>query len=143
MSANRGKLAEGKAKAFLQTMSEQTSLVYHRLPDAHAGSMVSTLCDFIVHYAGLTLLEVKEVNHEYRLPYGNFKQENASRMRLWEYSGAETLIAIYFKPLKKWRMTKLERFEPRSLCTPTGKPQGSWDLRDLELVDINHMKSFL
>lgn len=141
MSANRGKEAEKKIKDFLEKLKSTTSLVYHRLPDTHSGSRVPTLADFLVGIGGeAALLEVKEVNHGYRLPYGNFEVENVSRMKMWRLAGFKTLVAVYFKPLKQWRMVSSDYFERRPLCSADGKPIGSWDMRDVQLSSVEYLR---
>lgn len=143
-AANRGKDAEKKIKECLEKLKSTTDLVYHRLPDTHAGSRTPTLSDFLVAVnAEASLLEVKEVEHEYRLPYGNFEVENVSRMKMWRLAGIKTPVAVYFKPLKLWRMTTSDYFEKRPLVSPTGKPVGSWDMRDLQVCNIEALRYHL
>lgn len=143
-AANRGKDAEKKIKAWLEAKKATTNLAYHRLPDTHAGSRVATLSDFLVAVDGKTsLLEVKEVDHEYRLPYGNFEVENVSRLKMWRLAGVSTPVAVYFKPIKKWRFTWSDYFENRPLVTVTGRPMGSWNMSGLDLHPIDELNHWL
>ena len=123
----KGKYAEGLVKKELARLSLQQSFAFYRLPDARSGSFTPTLSDFIVESKGVTtLLEVKEVNHEYRLPRPNFKLENRNRMRMFEMAGMNSLILVYFTPVKLWRAERLIYF--------TGDETGSWDMRDSQPI---------
>ena len=127
-TANRGKYAEKRVKTLLTAM-ESIKCTHHRFPDAHAGSFAVTPCDFMVCKEGrLTLLEVKEVQHSFRLPHKNFGLDQCARMRNWMIAGASAWVLVYFVPEKAWRAVDVIYF-----MTRTG---GSWDMRDLPLVDI-------
>ena len=79
-AANRGKYAEGKVKAELKKL-EAANCTHHRFPDAHSGSFITAPADFLILQNGrLRLLEVKQVEHGERLPYGNFSSEQVNRM---------------------------------------------------------------
>ena len=73
-----------------------------------------------LHAGKLRLIEVKEVNHYFRLPHKNFSPDQVARMRNWQAAGASALVLIYFEPLKLWRILDVRNFLVR-----TG---GSWDL---------------
>lgn len=127
-TGNRGKYAEGAVKKYMAGITD-TLFTYHRFPDAHAGSMVSAPADFMFLYKGkLTLLEVKEVDTENRLPYGNFDTAQVARMKLWRLAGADTWVLVYFKEIKRWRMAGAEWFENRPRLSETGRPIGSWKM---------------
>ena len=131
MSANRGKWAEGRLRDQLKLYSGWTSFVYERLPDAHAGSMKVALADFHgMHRGAHFLLEVKEVQHEYRLPYQNYSADQVARMRTWKMAGSNVNVLVCFQPGRaaKWRSVPLEKFLERNPATPSG----SWDLREYE-----------
>ena len=89
-AANRGKYAEGKVKAELRKL-EAANCTHHRFPDAHSGSFITAPADFLILQNGrLRLLEVKQVEHGERLPYGNFSSEQVNRMCMWHHAGADT-----------------------------------------------------
>lgn len=128
-AANRGKYAEGKVKDKLKLMEAQ-NCTHHRFPDAHAGSFAVTPSDFMVCKEGkLTLLEVKEVQHSYRLPHKNFAKDQCGRMRNWKIAGAEAWVVVYFVPEKAYRFSDVDYFLDR-----TG---GSWNMKDFPLVSLD------
>lgn len=135
-AANRGKYAEGEVKKFLKKM-EAANCTHHRFPDAHAGSFVTAPADFMFIQAGkFRLLEVKEVNHETRLAYGNFSPEQVNRMRMWNLAGADTWVLVYHVPHKAWRLIPADWFRNRPLKTATDKPIGSWVLSEFPLLTL-------
>jgi len=121
--SDRGKAAEGLLKAYFEKLSKQQAFTYYRLPDAHAGSMVATIADFMfLHQGGFALVECKSVRHDYRLPHGNFDAGQVARMRMWKLSGATSFVMIYHETLGQWRSYDVDYF--------TRREGGSWDLRD-------------
>lgn len=121
-TANRGKLAEKKAKAFFSSLATSATTAFIRLPDAHAGSMVATLADYaLLIDKRFVLAEVKSTLHDYRLPHGNFGADQVARMNVWQHAGATCLVLVYAEKLDGWRGLPLDYFKTR-----TG---GSWDMR--------------
>ena len=109
-AANRGKYAEGEVKKFLKKL-EAANCAHHRFPDVHSGSMVTAPADFMFMQAGIfRLLEVKEVQHDFRLPYDNFSPDQVARMRMWQAAGAHAWVLVYHKNLKAWRLIPAEWF---------------------------------
>lgn len=134
-AANRGKWAEGRVRAYLKTL-ELANCAFHRFPDAHAGSLATTPADFLVCRQGkLTLLEVKEVQHDFRLPYKNFALDQMARMRMWKAAGAQALVAVCFMPTQTWRILDVEYFVQRD--------GASWDMRDTLTVPLNTLETLL
>lgn len=142
-TGDRGKRAEGKVRAHLEAFAQQSSFAFHRMPDARAGSYQPTLADFLCKSpSGMWLLEVKEVDHLYRLPEKNFSGDKRSRMRMFEAAGAKTLVVVCFTPHRQgysprdqtsaaiWRGASLDYF--KSGLT-------SWDMRDLSLTPLIHL----
>ena len=108
-AANRGKYAEGKVKAELKKL-ETANCAHHRFPDAHSGSFVTAPADFLILQSGrLRLLEVKQVEHGERLPYGNFSPEQVNRMHMWHHAGADTWVLVdgVPPPLARLRVPKV------------------------------------
>jgi hypothetical protein len=125
MAANRGKVAETSVRKMLDSLHKRQDFCSFRLPDAHGGSMVQTLADFLVVYKGHTiLLEVKEVQHDYRLPVGNFKLQNRNKLTAYKVAGATTLVMIHHSTTGNWRIVEADWFG--NLNT------GSWDLREFQ-----------
>lgn len=119
--ANRGKEAEALVKKHLTELSKQSHTTFYRFPDARAGSLQSAPADFmLVHEGKLIMLEVKEVAHSYRLPHKNLSQ--VPKLRRFEMAGAISVVLVYFKPEKAWRVAPANYF----LKTEGG----SWDMRD-------------
>ena len=124
-TANRGKWAEGKVKAYLSKLNESSSLAWYRFPDAHAGSLQQSLSDFLVVAKGKTyLLEVKEVAHACRLPVANYKLQQRAKARSFELAGALALVLIYHSPVDRWRLLPNAYFGIQD--------KGSWDLTGQE-----------
>lgn len=122
-TANRGKKAEKLLRSHMETLASASVVAAYRLPDAHAGSMVATLCDFLFMRKGqLFLVECKSTKHPYRLPHGNVDPAQVARMRVWKLAGAKALVMIYHETLDQWRVEEIDFFLDRS----TG---GSWDFR--------------
>lgn len=128
--ADRGKDAESIINKVLIKLALRADTAFYRLPDARAGSRRPTLSDYFMMHKGVTfLLEVKEIEHEYRLPHKNFEKDQVARMRRFKFAGAKTYVLIYHSTLDKWRCSELDFFEARE--------GGSWDLRSLELQDLH------
>lgn len=122
-TSNRGKTAEILVRKRLEVLCKSQTSMYMRLPDAHAGSLASTISDFLVLIEGqVTFLEVKETMHDYRLPHGNFDTGQVARMRMAQMAGARALVLIYHSGIKLWRGYQIDRFIERE--------GGSWDLRE-------------
>lgn len=124
-AANRGKRGEALLRTHLNKLNSQICSAFYRLPDAHAGSKMATLADFLYMCKGrLHLLECKETAHDFRLPHGNFDKDQVARQRIWKDAGAVSLVLIYHTGLELWRGYDIDRFITRE--------GGSWDLRDTE-----------
>lgn len=131
-SADRGKVAEKLVKKRLEKLSINTEVAAYRLPDARAGSFAPTLADFLVVQKGqMYLIEVKETQHEFRLPHANLNKEQVARMTRFQLAGAKAHVLIYHSTLKKWRTAGIDYFKDRQ--------GGSWDLRDLPLCELEEI----
>lgn len=126
--ANRGKEAE---KIFREAL-DRLNLKHHdfdfeRLDDARSSSGKNSkprTGDFIVYHAGRSwTIEVKQVNHAFRLPKTNFPLDQRARLRKRSLAGSLPVLFIYFTPVEKWRVV-----DPGILGTET---TGSWDLERL------------
>ena len=128
-AANRGKVAEALARdAFAKLANSQTTYLY-RFPDMRAGSMAPAIADFMLLHQGKTyLVEVKETQHEFRLPHKNFETAQVARMRMAQMAGAKCVVLVYHATLKMWRGFNVEQF--------TEREGGSWDLRSTELSSL-------
>lgn len=123
---SRGKYAEGLVKTYLTGRSETVaSFDFERILDARSagGRFPSRPGDFgFFSPMGHGLIEVKEVDHEFRLPHKNFSVEQIGKLRKRQWAGGLIIILVYHKPTKLWRMPELEFFEKRE--------GGSWDLTE-------------
>jgi penicillin-binding protein-related factor A (putative recombinase) len=119
----RGKAAETAVKRRLEVLAKSADFAYARLPDARAGSFMPALADFMMVRQGvMTLIEVKETQHDYRLVHPNFGEDQVARMRVFQAAGASTLVLIHHSTIKRWRYGRVDQFLDRSIG-------GSWDLR--------------
>lgn len=132
-AANKGKLgksAEKDLQNVLKDLSTFREFLGWRLPDARAGSATAAIADFQLLHSGTAIfLEVKEVDHEFRLPYGNFDTDQVARMRRAEMAGALAVAAVYFTPAKLWRLAHINYFRDRSVGA-------SWDMRDCQAAKL-------
>jgi penicillin-binding protein-related factor A (putative recombinase) len=122
--ANRGKYAEGKVRDHFKALNDKIlPFWFERLPDARAGSLQATLCDFLVVCRGTTFaIEAKETDQLSRLPKDKIKQ--VAKLRQADRCGMHSLVLVYFKKLEKWRVAPIAFFE--------GSPP-SWDMQALPL----------
>jgi penicillin-binding protein-related factor A (putative recombinase) len=124
---NRGKEAEALVKKHLTKLSSKACFTFYRFPDARAGSFQTTPADFMLVNSGkLILLEVKEVDHSFRLPHGNLSQ--VPRLARYELAGATAYVLVYFKPEKLWRLARVSYFLEKS--------GGSWDMRNMQPTSL-------
>lgn len=140
--ANRGKWAEGRVRGYLNDISKTINATFMRLPDTHAGSFQPTTADFLVNCRGLhTMLEVKEVDHMYRLPSKNFKADQRARLTNWRSLGTNTSVVIAHMPYRegippaKLKSTLMWRYIPAVWFGSAEVP--SWDLREFSLRTLD------
>jgi penicillin-binding protein-related factor A (putative recombinase) len=144
-TANRGKTAEAFVKRKLVSL-ESANTTHVRYPDARSGSFQVALADFLVLREGkLTLLEVKEVAHDYRLGYTNLSTSQISRLRMWKAAGANAHILVYHSTNKTWRAADVSWFFlNHKTLSDNGKPVGSWDMREVPLIGLDdYFSTFL
>ena len=126
-SKGRGKVAEAKVAAALKNVPE---CVAKRIPDAKAGSFVAVAGDFSVKYRGRAyLLEVKQTDHNFRLPHGNVSLRQIALMRKSMMAWVICWVLVYHAKLDAWRAVDVE-----FLRTRTG---GSWDLSEYATRSLN------
>lgn len=146
--AAKGKYAEGKIRAFLEMWKGKIAgFTFNRILDAHSskGAMSNPQPgDFqwfhdsgvranvagFAHPFKLTrngLIEAKEVEHDFRLPYKNFGIDQVGRMLIRQMAGSEAIVIVcHRKPEERgamWRQVPLDFFRERP-----GPTFGSWDL---------------
>lgn len=134
----RGKTAEALVKKKLASLESARQSSY-RVPDARSGSFAVALADFLIMRDGrMTLLEVKEVAHDFRLPHTNLDLSQIGRMRAWASAGAQADVLVYHSTTKLWRTAEIHWFhENYRKVDGDGKKVGSWDLRSLEHVTLD------
>ena len=131
--ADRGKVAEALLqKQFKLLDAKDSYFTWERIYDARSsrGAMANPRTgDFVLYNRGdNTVLEVKEVDHEYRLPKANFGKDQRARMIKRAYAGSLCYVAVYFTPIKAWRLLEMPYFG--------AEETGSWDMRDQSLYDM-------
>ena len=137
-AANRGKYAEAQVKKKLASL-ESARQAHARWPDARAGSFAVALADFLImRDRRMTLLEVKEVAHDFRMSHTNLGLDQIARMRMWASAGAQADVLVYHSTTKLWRTAEIHWFlENYRKVDDDGKKVGSWDLRSLEHVTLD------
>lgn len=125
-AANRGKTAEAKLqKAFTKIEALRYDFTYERIYDARSsmGKMSNPrVGDFMLYHQGRNIIvEVKEVNHAYRLPKPNFERAQRARLRKRQLAGSICAIVVYHSPTDVWRIAILDFFG--------AEETGSWDFR--------------
>jgi penicillin-binding protein-related factor A (putative recombinase) len=128
-ASKRGKVAEKRIKDWLKARSDSMlAFDFYRYPDARAGSFARVPADFEALQAGQSfLIEVKEVNHAFRLPSKNFAADKVARMVKRRLAGATCWVLIYFVPTRQWRAVELDFFRHR---------ESSWDLREFPEISF-------
>ena len=129
---DRGKFAEGSVKKFLdKRKAEDAHFDYERYYDARSagGRFPSQIADYGFYFTEGKeksfhgVIEVKEVEHTFRLPKKNFDPDKFPRLARRRQAGGAIIILVCFMPAKLWRIVPFEYFE--SL-----RAQPSWDLTD-------------
>jgi hypothetical protein len=111
-TGQRGKWAEGQVKAWTNRRSDaEAGFWAYRYPDLRAGSLQAVPADFgIVHLGVAMLLEVKEVQHAFRLPAKNFSADKRARMQKFAWAGGQGWVLVCHMPEKLWRLVPIEVF---------------------------------
>lgn len=127
-AANRGKYAEKKVKEYLEKMSaEYVWFDFKRNMDARSSrgkSAQPQTGDFDLYWPEcFAPLEVKQVDHEYRLPNKNFGPGEIPRLKKRELAGGRPLVWVYHTPTELWRTV------PFSFIYDN-KDLPSWDLSE-------------
>lgn len=133
---NRGKWAEKQVRDFLEALNnDRLDFAYHRLPDPRAarGVLAAQPSDFMAQVgdsvagkATFYFIEVKETEHDYRLPYTKIRQY--AILRKWMLAGAMPFVITFHSIIEKWRVMFLDELVERREAA-TGNT-ASWDLRD-------------
>lgn len=130
-AANRGKEAEKLFHAILDKINtKQHDFDYERIDDARSASghmSKPRTGDFVVYARGYNwAIEVKQVQHEFRLPRANFPRDQRARLKKRELAGGIPVVFVYFAPIQKWRVINpsVMGFEDT----------GSWDMSHMPLL---------
>jgi hypothetical protein len=119
----RGKTAEKLVQALLDEWNTKcVNFAYTRLADSRAarGMVKAQISDYIVWHKEVSIpLEVKSIEHDYRLPKANLDQ--LPNLKKVELAGAYPLVLVHFKLSDVWRVAPTSYFE-------FGVP--SWDMRN-------------
>ena len=130
---NRGKVAEKLLEAACkQLAASNVAFDWERIPDAFSsrGSVAAPRTgDLSLTLRGRAcVLEVKEVEHDFRLPRKNFSLDSRARMRRRKLAGALCLVAVYHSTTKLWRLIDVDAFGTED--------RGSWDFSNQPAVDL-------
>lgn len=136
MAQAKGKTAEHKLQvAFTAYASNHSEFDYERIQDARSsmGKMsVPRAGDFLLFHKGKNiLLEVKEVQHSYRLPRPNFDRGQRARMMKRKLAGSICMVIVYHAVDNLWRLIPLEYFGVEDT--------GSWDLTYFPASDLKQL----
>lgn len=125
--ADRGKDAEKKVhEALTAWVGDIGSREFNRLMDTRAAGRIvkAAAADFEFFSAGVHgLIEVKSVQHDFRLPRGSVTQ--VPRLRKRALAGGVCLVLVHHSTLKLWRAVAVDYLLE-------GGDKGSWDLRNVE-----------
>jgi hypothetical protein len=132
--AGRGKYAEGKVREqLLKESQRRAGFDFERNYDARSsmGRIPRRAGDFTIYgydigiggptAAGHGVIEVKEVEHDFRLPKKNFNPDGFGILRKRELAGGLVAIIVYHRTTKLWRSVPFQFFWENA-----GEP--SWDL---------------
>ena len=124
---DRGKAAEKAVEKVLKAWNEYAIFAYWRLPDARSARsfLAAQPGDFGWFCAGKGgILEVKSIQHSYRLPKSNVSQ--LATLKKLDLAGAENVILIQHTEENVWRVVR-----PGNLDSDVP----SWDLRNYPTFD--------
>lgn len=146
-AANRGKWAEGEFRRECEDRAVLAAFNFMRLPDAHAGSFQPTTADFLLGFRGRGhFVEIKEVDHAFRLPAKNLKPEQVARLRSWEMAGLQAHILVACMQLKpspyRRNSSALWRYTTPSTYSATG-PVASWDLSSSMVLTLPQIMNMI
>lgn len=127
--AYRGKKPEARVKAYFERLAaSRADFDWERKYDAHSagGRFQRQIYDFAFFAPGVHGgIEVKEVAHDFRVPYKNFKPEQVAGLRKRMLCGAHAAVVVFHSTSGLWRLCPPEVFFSRP------PEAGSWDLRDI------------
>lgn len=157
---DRGKWAEAEVRKVLASIEKANfRFAFNRIPDARGGFLQPADADFqwfydtgyrgaaplvqpdIWSYTRNGVIEVKEVEHLFRLDHGNFSSDKIGRVWRRHMAGCEALVLVAHKlkgmrkPDVTWRLVPLKFFRD----TVYVKGVGSWDLSPFPLVNMEHV----
>lgn len=130
--ANRGKTAEKQVQTFLEKLSrDKAGFDFERQYDARSsrGRLPSQTGDYTFYVQspkGSRLhgaIEVKEVEHDFRLPKKNFSEDQIARLRRRSWAGGYIVVIVKHTTTKVWRVPPFPWFDDN-------KSQPSWDLSE-------------
>jgi hypothetical protein len=109
----RGKVAEKLATAYLEERHQTapSKFDWYRLPDARmaGGRFPAQIADFELFFNdGHGILEVKEIDHEFRLPQKNFAQKKHERIKRRLRVNGIGILAVYHTPTSLWRFPNIQ-----------------------------------
>lgn len=128
--ANQGKYAENKVRQLLDKLNaEYVFFDFERIYDARSGVKLPRVADYQFYLpAQHGVIEVKKVEHAYRLPVKNFQPGQLARMNKRRLAGGHVFTLVLFQTTGKWRCPGLDYLM-------AGMEAPSWDMRELPEYD--------
>ncbi len=143
--ASRGKSAEDKIKAVFAPLLDRKVFDFERNYDARSAGGIAfarRTGDFTWYAQGRHgAIEVKEVEHGYRLPFKNLENHQLAKLRRRAWAGGEVVVLVRFMPEDVWRQVGIDDLPEKT------SPSGSWDLSFLPtyatLTEVPYIKGLL
>jgi len=117
-----GKETENLVEDVFKVWNERQDFAWHRLPDAKAarGRLAAQPADFLWRCGEMSgFLEVKALNHPYRLPASRLTQ--LPTLKKWTLASSKDIVLVHHYMLGLWTSCFVQELD-------FGVP--SWDLRD-------------
>lgn len=121
---SRGKVPEAKVRKWLSDLGDRShNIDWHRVYDARSagGRFPKQTGDFQLYGVGWhAIIEVKEVNHDFRLPHKNYSEDKVAKCWKRELAGSHVLVLVFHSTTSLWRLIPFYVFRARE--------GGSWNL---------------
>lgn len=106
-AGNRGKSAEKEVQKFLEAYDRKVAAFdWERKYDAHSagGRFQRQTGDFAFYMPGFFgTIEVKEIEHSFRLPRKNFDTDQVAKLRKRQMAGGHIIVLVYHSKDDLWR----------------------------------------
>ena len=137
--ANRGKYAEGQVRKVLEKLNNNIiAFDFERNYDARSsmGRIPARAGDFTFFGVRHGVIEVKEVDHDFRLPKKNFNPDKFPKIRKRQLANGLVVVLVYHRTTELWRHVPFEFFYDR-------RDLPSWVLSDFPTFKTDDLMSIL